>query len=177
MVESWQIYELKPEPPEPGGLEVRAHRILGLKDTTRLEVLWRLRDGRRSHAELENDLDRNPGLIHRALKALEGDGLVLIRVNARQKPVVRSYGLTPSGGLVVDLIERFRVAAKQNPVEVKSETGTYVLYSREVATKSGTRQRVYFFAKKGSRVKDGRPASWLPNQRVVVEHASAPVLE
>lgn len=177
VVRPWNIYEAPTETPGDQDLEHLAHRILGLKDATRREVLYALREGRMSHAELEKRLERNPGLIHRALKALGHDGLVIQQVNARQKPVTRSYRLTPSGAFVVELIDRFGVAAERVPLELKTETGTYILYSREVADKAGNRERRYFFSKKGNAVKDARPEPSPAHHRVIVPHASAPVLE
>lgn len=174
--EAWQVYEFTNDRPEAGELEHLAHRILGLKDPTRREVLEALRTRQKSHADLEKELGRNPGLVHRALKALEQDGLVLQRLNARQKPVVRSYRPTPSGGFVLDLFDRFQASAATRPLEIKTETGTYILYSR-MALKEGRRQRVYFFAKKGNKVHDARPEPSPPSFRVMVPHASAPVLE
>lgn len=174
---AWNVYEAPADAPGDQDLEHLTHRVLGLKDATRRDVLCALREGRMSYAELEKALERNPGLIHRALKALEQDGLVIQQVNARQKPVTRSYRLAPSGAFVVDLIDRFRVAAERVPLELKTETGTYVLYSREVADKAGNRERRYFFSKKGNAVKDARPEPSPAHHRVIIPHASAPVLE
>ena len=173
----WQAYQVEPEFPVEGELEHLAHRILGMKDPTRGAILCRLREGRRGHAQLERELGCNPGLVHRALRALEQDGLVLQQVDARQKPVTRSYRLTPSGGLVVELIERFQAAADRAPLELTTETGTYILYSREVTDEAGHRQRQYFFSRKGTAVTDARPESSPLHHRVIVPHASAPVLE
>jgi DNA-binding HxlR family transcriptional regulator len=172
----WNVFEFDAPPSDENELATLTHRILGLQDSTRRDVLDALQFDRRTHSELERNLKRNPGAIHRALTHLVSDGLVLQQVNARKAPIIRHYSLTPKGTYVLDLMHRYRRAASDSPIEVKTETGTYVLYSRGSSKSSGGR-REYFFAMKGQIPAKARPENMLPAKRLTVPHRKAPLLE
>lgn len=174
--DTWAIYELPHTPPEESELEAIAHRILGYKDDTQLRILYAVGNGPKRFKDLQAATEKPDGQLTRALATLHEEGLLVERVNAREKPVVKTHDLSPRGAIVLDLIQRLHEVAESEPFEVRTARQTYVLYARLTQQADGTRQRVYFFAPKGTNPEDATPAPAPAKGRVVIEDDGRPRL-
>jgi DNA-binding HxlR family transcriptional regulator len=91
-----------PPPPEPDMEYRQAHHLLGSDNPLDREILESLVGRPHRFSELKPLLkakrDHN---LTMALERLRRDGLIAQRVDARRKPVVKSYELTHLGILVV----------------------------------------------------------------------------
>lgn len=165
---TWTLYELPHTPPEESELEAIAHRILGYKDDTQLRILYAVGDGPKRFKDLQMATEKPDGQLTRALSSLHEEGLLVERVNAREKPAVKTHDLSPRGAIVLDLIHRLHEVAQSEPFEVTTGETTYVLYTRLIRAEDGSRQRVYFFASKEDEPEDAEPAPAPTRGRVVI---------
>lgn len=111
-----KLYEFIGPPPEPD-IEYRlAHKLLGARSDLDRRVLGALVGHPQRFSELKHLLDgRKDANLTQALARLQRDGLLRTRMDARTKPVIKTYELTQLGALVV-----FRIA-QMSPVHESIE--------------------------------------------------------
>lgn len=174
--DTWVIHELPHTPPEESEIEAIAHRILGYKDDSQLRILYAVSNGPKRFKDLQAAAEKPDGQLTRALSALHEEGLLVERVSAREKPVVKTHDLSPRGAIVLDLIQRLHEVAQSHPLEVRTAGQTYVLHVRLTKRADGTRQRVYFFVPDGTDPEDATPSPAPPKGRLVIEDDGSPRL-